>query len=96
MASFVYHLGKVLNKGVTKVHYVFEEQGRITTNAEGEKTVIDYGDTARQKKKDRLDNFKKQDVLVGSKVRAQTQRKIDAVKMSNTDNNWQFSSKMVA
>lgn len=52
-------------------------------------------ESVNQKKRERLDNFKKQDVLVGSKIKAQAQKKIDAVKMSNTDNNWQFSEKMV-
>ena len=32
---------------------------------------------------------------MGSKVKAQSAKKIEAVKMSNLDNNWQFSSKMV-
>lgn len=70
VASFVYHLGKVLNKGVTKVHYVFEDQSLLKQIAEGEKVVMDYGDSVQQKKRDRLNNFKKQDVLVGSKVKA--------------------------
>ena len=31
----------------------------LKQNTEGEKAIIDYGDTIQQKKKDRLDNFKK-------------------------------------
>lgn len=50
VASYVYHLGKVLNQGVTKVHYVFEEQSARSSSHEGEKSVTDYGDTAQQKK----------------------------------------------
>lgn len=56
--------------------------------------VTDFQDQANLKKKERLRAFVKQDVMVGSQVQPGKQKKISAAKMSNTDSNWQFSSKM--
>lgn len=57
---------------------------------------IDYQDHAMQKKKERLRTFVKQDVAMGSKVRSGQNKKVEAAKMSTTESNWQFSSKVVS
>lgn len=58
------------------------------------RTPLDYQDHAAQKKKERLRTFVKQDVAMGSKIRHGQHRKVEAAKMSTTDSNWQFSSKV--
>lgn len=57
-------------------------------------TPIDYQDHAMQKKKERLRTFVKQDVAMGSKVLQGQHKKVEAAKMSTTDSNWQFSSRV--
>ena len=47
----------------------------------------------KKKKLDRLKNFVKQDVMVGSKIR-QNQRVKDAIMVSNKDLDWQFTNKI--
>jgi hypothetical protein len=46
----------VLNKGVTKVHYVFSPQDQAREDAV---LMIDYAEAANRKKEDRLEMFKK-------------------------------------
>lgn len=94
VASFAYHLSKVLNTGVTKVHYIFSNEGFGPSVIE-EPLMLDFSEAANRRKEDRLESFKRQDVLVGSTVGVATRQKVQTVKLTSEEANWQFSSKMV-
>lgn len=43
-----------------------------------------------------MKSYVKQDLMIGSKVQGNKKRKQEAIMMSNIDNNWQFTQKMLS
>jgi hypothetical protein len=93
----------VLNRGVTKVHYIFQPDHELRQLAGDTKEavpfqyqMIDHVESANRRKQDRLDTFKKQDTMAGSKIRnlGSTQRRVGAQQVSIIDTDWQYSEKM--
>jgi hypothetical protein len=43
-----------------------------------------------------MKSYVKQDLIVGSKVQGAKKKRQEAIMMSNIDNNWQFTRKMIS
>lgn len=72
VGSLAYHLATVLNKGVSRLHYVFDPdiaQGSFTNAAERTQTLgHELKERTNTRRAERLRSLKKYDNLVGSKI----------------------------
>lgn len=103
VASFVCHLGKVLDQGVSQLHYIFESDAvtltAATTTGGTEQSASEQSDHLEksQRKEKRLGALKKSDAMVGSKVQSlrSSQQKPTTQKVSLADADWQYSRRIL-
>ena len=103
VASLLYYLAEVLNKGVSKVHFVFVKDGDLqdpsccSDSQTGASEGGDCFESASVRKQRRHILLKKYDNMVGSKIRALGAlqfRQGGAEVLNIAESDWQFSESM--